>query len=141
MSDDDTYYDALGVSPDASRDELKNAYQERVAELEAAREGKNVGPAQLQSNREEVARVRAAWNVLADPFQRSRYDEQLGSENGAGDGDDYSEDGDVEVVESERSEVQLSGWRRLMAPPPPKPRPTAPAGSGNGSPPPTRPDA
>ncbi len=57
MSDEETYYEALGVEPDASRDELKNAYQERVSELEAAREGKNVGPAQLQSNREEVARV------------------------------------------------------------------------------------
>ncbi len=71
MSDDETYYDELGVEPGASRDELQAAYQERISELEAAREGKGVTDAQLQRNREEVARVRAAWNVLSDPFQRS----------------------------------------------------------------------
>src|SRR5262245_23743050 len=141
MGGEETYYEALGVEPHASRDELKSAYQERVAELEAARGGKNVSAAQLQTNREEVARVRAAWNVLADPFQRSRYDESIGSRNGDGGDDDYADDGgDVEVVESERPEVQLSGWRKWMSPQPPKPRATAPTSSGNGKPPPpTRP--
>jgi curved DNA-binding protein CbpA len=143
MSDEETYYEALGVEPDASRDELKSAYQERVAELEAARQGKNVSASQLQSNREEVARVRAAWNVLADPFQRSRYDESIGSRNGDGGNggdDDHGDEGEVEVVGSERPEVRLTGWRKWMAPPPAKPRSTAPTGSGTGKPPPpTRP--
>ena len=39
---------------------------------------------QLQANRDEVARVRSAWNVLSDPFQRQRYDAQLASDVGAG---------------------------------------------------------
>ena len=124
MSDDETYYDTLGVEPDASRDELKSAYQDRVAELEAAREGKNVSEAALQSNRAEVARVRAAWNVLADPFQRSRYDEQLDTPNGVGEDDD---DAGVEIVDDDRPQVQLTGWHKFMAPPPPKP--TAKAGA------------
>jgi uncharacterized RDD family membrane protein YckC len=134
MNDDDTYYDALGAEPEASRDELRSAYRERISELEAARERKGVNESQLQQNRDDVARVRAAWNVLSDPFQRKRYDEQLAgaSTNGDGGGDD------VELVddeEAERPEVQLTGWRRLMAPPP---KPTPKAGAGNGKQPPPR---
>jgi curved DNA-binding protein CbpA len=133
---DDSYYDELGVTPDASRDELKAAYQERVSELEAAREKKGVTDAQLQGNREQVARVRSAWNVLADPFQRSRYDERIGaaSTNGDASGRDGS---DVEVVddgEPGEPDVQLTGWRRLMAPAPPK-KPAASAGNGKPPPP------
>jgi uncharacterized RDD family membrane protein YckC len=142
---DDSYYDELGVTPQASRDELKAAYQERISELEAARDKKGVTDAQLQGNREQVARVRSAWNVLADPFQRSRYDERVGaaSTNGDASGRDGSDDGDGDDagdddgVSSERPEVQLTGWRRLMAPAPPKKRAAA-AGNGK-APPPSRP--
>jgi curved DNA-binding protein CbpA len=137
MSDDSSYYDELGVSPQASRDELKAAYQERISELEAARDRKGVSDAQLQGNREQVARVRAAWNVLADPFQRSRYDERLGSAstNGEGGDDGIDDDGYDDDAPSEAPEVQLTGWRKLMAPAPPK-RPAT--GAGNGKPPPPR---
>jgi uncharacterized RDD family membrane protein YckC len=133
MNDDDTYYDALGANPEASRDELRAAYRERISELEAARERKGVNESQLQQNREDVARVRAAWNVLSDPFQRKRYDEQLvtASTNGGG-GDEVEL---VDEEESERPEVQLTGWRRLMAPPP---KPPAKSGAGNGNQPPPR---
>jgi len=118
MTNDATHYDELGIDRSASRDELKVAYQQRIDELEAAREGKGVSEAQLQRNRAEIARVRAAWNVLADPFQRSRYDEQIGFTPADGDAD---ADNDVEIVEdSERPGVELTGWRRWMAPPPPK---------------------
>jgi curved DNA-binding protein CbpA len=137
MSDDDTYYDELGVDPNASRDELKAAYQERISELEAARGGKGVTDAQLQRNREEVARVRAAWNVLADPFQRNRYDATLDTASSNGDSgvevvgvDDAADD-----ESSEEPKVQLTGWRRLMAPPPPK---QAKPAAGNGKQPPPR---
>jgi uncharacterized RDD family membrane protein YckC len=130
---DDTYYEALGATPDASRDELRAAYRERISELEAAREGKHVNEAQLQRNREEVARVRAAWNVLSDPFQRKRYDEQLTAQSNGQGGDG----GEVEIVDDEASskpsDVPLTGWRRILAPPP---RPAA--GTGNGKPPPRR---
>jgi hypothetical protein len=87
----DNYYDELGVERGASRDEIREAHRQRVSDLEAARDKKGVSDAQLQANRDEVARVRAAWNVLSDPFQRQRYTEQ-----------------------------QLTGWRKLLAPPPPK---------------------
>jgi uncharacterized RDD family membrane protein YckC len=134
---DESYYDELGVTPQASRDELKAAYQERIAELEAARDKKGVSDAQLQGNREQVARVRAAWNVLADPFQRSRYDERIGSASTNGDNSngDGAADDDVEDDDGAAGEpgVQLTGWRKLMAPAPPKKPATR---AGNGKPPP-----
>ena len=113
---DDSYYELLGVEPGASRDDLRSAYRSRVEKLEAAREGKGVTESSLQANREETARVRTAWNVLSDPFQRQRYDAQLAgpadADGGAGtDADDAEEPG---------SEVELTGWRKLLAPPPPE---------------------
>jgi uncharacterized RDD family membrane protein YckC len=125
----DNYYEALGVEPGASRDELREAHRQRVADLEAARDKKGVSEAQLQANREEVARVRSAWNVLSDPFQRQRYDAQLTSDSEPESG------GDVELVDDDAdttpgSGAELTGWRKLLAPPPPK---NAGGGSGNGN--------
>ena len=82
--------------------------------------------------------MRAAWNVLADPFQRSRYDERVGTASTNGDVSDH--DDDVVDVErrrrvERRRESQLTGWRKLMAPPPPK-KPAAGAGNGKNPPPP-----
>ena len=137
---DDSYYDELGVTPQASRDELKAAYQERISELEAARDKKGVSDAQLQGNREQVARVRAAWNVLADPFQRSRYDERIDSASTNGDasnGDGIDDDVEDDDGAAGEPGVQLTGWRKLMAPAPPK-KPAARAGNGK-PPPPQRP--
>ena len=44
---DENYYEELGVEPGASRDELREAHRQRVADLEAAREKKNVSESQL----------------------------------------------------------------------------------------------
>ena len=106
---DDSYYEQLGVEPDASRDEIRDAHRARVADLEAAREKTGISDSQLQQNREEVARVRAAWNVLSYPFQRKRYDAQLNDTNGD----------EIDLVDAEAEdaavpagkEVQLTGWR------------------------------
>lgn len=125
----ENYYEELGVEPGASRDELREAHRQRVADLEAARDKKGVTDAQLQANRDEVARVRSAWNVLSDPFQRQRYDTQLSSDAEPG--------GDVELVDDDAGTAratgaQLTGWRKLLAPPPPKDA-GAGAGAGNGN--------
>jgi len=124
----DNYYDELGVEPGASRDELREAHRQRVADLEAQRDKKNVSDSQLQANRDEVARVRAAWNVLSDPFQRQRYDAQLAAES--------EPSGEVELVDDDASDAtqssgsELTGWRKLLAPPPPK---DTGGGNGNGN--------
>ena len=120
----DNYYEELGVDPTASRDEIRDAHRQRVADLEAVRDKKGVSDSQLQANREQVARVRAAWNVLSDPFQRQRYDADLAA----------PASNEVEILDDdagaqEGTAPQPTGWRRLLAPPPPKPAPSG----GNGA--------
>ncbi len=115
----DNYYEELGVEPGASRDEIRDAHRQRVADLEAAREKKGISESQLQANRDEVARVRSAWNVLSDPFQRQRYDAQLGAP--AGDEVELVDDDDGAAGGAQAGTgQQLTGWRKLLAPPPPK---------------------
>jgi len=125
---DENYYEELGVAPGASRDEIRDAHRQRVADLEAARERKGVSDSQLQANRDEVARVRAAWNVLSDPFQRTRYDAELDApETASGDDVELVDDGDGPQA---GGETQLTGWRKLLTPPP---KPTAATNGANGS--------
>jgi len=129
----DNHYEVLGVEATASRDELRDAYRARVDALTAARDKKGITPGQLDENRNEVARVRSAWNVLSDPFQRQRYDASV--ETGAA----TAADG-VEIVdEAAEPEVQLTGWRKLMAPPPPKPKAVNGSNGSKGSATPARP--
>lgn len=80
----DDYYALFGVSPDASTEEIRDAYRATRSELDAKG---------TDSARAEAARVNRAWNVLSDAYQRGRYDEQLANARaegvvGAGDGAD-----------------------------------------------------
>lgn len=70
-----THYELLGVEPGASRDEIRAAYRARIEEIDdALADPKRRDP---QALREEKARLNSAWTMLADPYQRGRYDEQL----------------------------------------------------------------
>jgi len=60
----DDYYGLLGVRADAQTEEIRTAYREKKATLDAA------------GDKEQIARLNRAWNVLSDPYQRGRYDEQ-----------------------------------------------------------------
>jgi uncharacterized RDD family membrane protein YckC len=94
-----THYEVIDAAPQASKADLKAAY---VGALERA-----------QGDTDEVAAIRRAWQVLSDPIQRQRYDEQIGVDlRGApaagtdvvgpatrGDGDEGDE-GDVEIVDA-----------------------------------------
>lgn len=60
----DDYYGLLGVQADAETEEIRTAYREKKAAFDAA------------GDKEQVARLNRAWNVLSDPYQRGRYDEQ-----------------------------------------------------------------
>ena len=71
MSD---HYELFGVEPDATKDEIKAAYRSEVESADSARR----------------AQLNRAWNVLSDPIQRQRYDDQLASA-GDGAGDDEFE--------------------------------------------------
>jgi curved DNA-binding protein CbpA len=83
VSDDDlNHYEVLGVQPGASKDDIRNAYRAELATAQAqvtnAETAKRPDAAVIASAREEEASVRSAWQILSDPVQRARYDEQLG---------------------------------------------------------------
>jgi len=88
----ETHYELLGVEPDASKDEIRAAYRERLEELRGKAE-KGRSDQARDGARAETARINAAWQVLSDPFQRQRYDAGLSADSEA----DEDEDADVEV--------------------------------------------
>jgi hypothetical protein len=72
-----TWYDVLGVLPDAMSDDIREAWQARMAAL---------GPTTLAGAPPDVVSaadrarqaVEEAWRVLADPAARESYDEHIG---------------------------------------------------------------
>jgi uncharacterized RDD family membrane protein YckC len=81
---DETYYELIGVPLDAERNVIRERYRERVADLTGQREqlegAKRPNETAISALRQELADVNRAWQVLADPVQRARYDEGLDPE-------------------------------------------------------------
>jgi hypothetical protein len=63
----DDYYQLLGVDADAPVDDIRAAYRDKKAAV--AEKGTDQAKA-------DAAALNKAWNVLSDPYQRGRYDEQ-----------------------------------------------------------------
>jgi hypothetical protein len=72
-----TWYDVLGVLPDAPTDDIREAWRGRMAVLQP--DGLAGASAEVLSavSRARLA-VDEAWHVLADPAARESYDEQIG---------------------------------------------------------------
>ena len=81
----DDYYDLLGVEPDAPVADIRAAYRDRKAEVSARSD---------DDAKADAAALNKAWNVLSDPYQRGRYDQQLADS----DGSEYDEDEDNDDV-------------------------------------------
>ncbi|MDQ1449486.1 MAG: hypothetical protein QOC79_2457 [Actinomycetota bacterium] len=62
----DDYYSLLGVEAGASVDDIRGAYRVRKDGLDTASD----------SGKADAAKLNKAWNVLSDPYQRGRYDQQ-----------------------------------------------------------------
>ena len=109
MSAEPTHYELLGVASDAPKDDIRAAYQDKLADVREHRaheeESKRPSESVIQAARDEEGRLRAAWQVLSDPVQRQRYDDLVGlvpTSNGDGvdladDHHDDDEDGDDTV--------------------------------------------
>jgi curved DNA-binding protein CbpA len=72
-----TWYDVLGVLPDAEPDDIREAWQARLAALQP---GMLAGapPEVLPAADRALRAVEEAWRVLADPAARESYDEAIG---------------------------------------------------------------
>jgi uncharacterized RDD family membrane protein YckC len=97
MSNDD-YYDLLGVEADAPVADIRAAYRERKAEVSERDD---------DDAKADAAALNKAWNVLSDPYQRSRYDDQLA----AGPDDDDGDDDDVVDVPTTRTRTTRTNAR------------------------------
>ena len=63
---DPSHYDVIGADPGAAKADLKAAYAAALEQAQAA------------GDTEATAAVRRAWQVLSDPVQRQRYDDEIG---------------------------------------------------------------
>ena len=72
-----TWYDVLGVLPDATPDDIRQAWQARKAALQP---GALAGapPDAVSAADKALQAVDEAWRVLADPASREPYDEDIG---------------------------------------------------------------
>lgn len=73
-----SHYETLGVSKDATADEIKKAYRKKARQLHP-----DINPSEEAA--EEFKRVSLAHDVLSDPEKRRIYD-QTGNENGTAGG-------------------------------------------------------
>ena len=71
--DSESFYDLLGVSPDADPDELKRAYK-RQSLLTHPDKLAQRGQAATERDRDRFTRMRHAFEVLSDPRRRETYD-------------------------------------------------------------------
>jgi hypothetical protein len=72
-----TWYDVLGVLPDAPPDDIRDAWQARNAALRADTYA-TAAPDVLSAADRARQAVAEAWRVLADPADRERYDDAAG---------------------------------------------------------------
>ena len=65
MLSDITYYELLGCSPDATKEEIKQCYTNKIYEL-------------TNQKVNDIENYRTAYYVLIDPVKRKEYDDSIG---------------------------------------------------------------
>jgi hypothetical protein len=72
-----TWYDVLGVLPDAPPEDIREAWQRRTAALQPDTLAGSSREVLAAGDRARQA-VQEAWRILADPAARESYDEKIG---------------------------------------------------------------
>lgn len=107
MSAELTHYELFGVATDAPKDDIRAAYQDKLADVREHRAheeaSKRPSESVIQAARDEEGSLRAAWQVLSDPIQRQRYDNLVGLVP-ATDGDRHDHDHDHEADDEDQHE-------------------------------------
>ena len=92
-----SYYDVLGVDPDAGFEEVRRAYHRKAQLFHPDRFAESPDPQRCQAEAEMKA-VNEAWNTLRNSEARRRYDSELGLLDGdGGDTEDGAGGADGEV--------------------------------------------
>jgi curved DNA-binding protein CbpA len=118
----DDYYELLGVEEDAPVDDIRAAYRDKKAAVDTS-----AG----DDAKSDVAKLNKAWNVLSDPYQRGRYDQQRNVESDDDDEYDGDEDEAAPVARSRPRASERAADRaekRRNARQPAKPTVKLPAG-------------
>src|SRR5882724_11707155 len=114
----DDYYELLGVDEDAPVDDIRSAYRDKKASVDTS-----AG----DDAKSDVAKLNKAWNVLSDPYQRGRYDQQR-TEGDDADAEYDNDDEDAPVVRKSSSRTNDRAERRNKNRQPAKPTIALPAG-------------
>ena len=117
----DDYYELLGVDEDAPVDDIRSAYRDKKAAVDTS-----AG----DDAKSDVARLNKAWNVLSDPYQRGRYDQQRNVATDDEYDDEYEdeEEDDATPVARSRPRAADRAEKRRNARQPPQPTVKLPAG-------------
>lgn len=102
-----THYDVLNVSRTSSLEEIKTSYRALAKKLHP---DANVN---LDSNSLDLLKVRfsevqTAYNLLKDPLERRRYDEELLKKNKSS---DKTYESSYEELEVDLEDIYFGGWR------------------------------
>jgi len=108
MDDRLTYYDLLGLSRDATQDEIEKARKQHIKALHPDRHPESIRPVMDQ----QLKRINHAADVLTDPGERAEYDARLRGGSSSRQRQDYYEPEDIrDFYEYEASaEAEADGF-------------------------------
>jgi hypothetical protein len=121
-----TYYEVLGIAPDASAAAIRRAYVE-LARRHHPDYHQGGAPSERAANERAMQTVNEAWSVLSDPDRRREYDGTIGAERRAAQRaadeaarrawrpyDDNDDDIDPRLLEDDPANIVVTPRRQIL---------------------------